>query len=111
MTQTASTLAERKFVIGLLDPKLAPRIAPAASKMRALLAESDWVGHDELLDAGLNASDLAPQTVKNVIRKAVAVGFVELAGSYVAGAKRRPTRDTRRYKLIDWPSEIVEEKS
>lgn len=94
----------REFLINSLNAEKAPRIAPAARAIRALLAESSgWHRYAEVVAVGVRASDLAVKTVDNLLRTAVFAGLIERRGEYERGFRGRPAVDMRAYRLIDWP--------
>lgn len=110
MTSDAEFIAQRRsvddraFLIRSTDPEVAPRIAPAVNGIRSLLADGRWHRHDAVVAAGLRASDLAVQTVDNVLRRAMKVGMVERRGEYVSAYRARKASDTREWRLSSWPA-------
>lgn len=96
---------ERTYLVGSLDPEIAPRMAPAAQAMRALLAEArpgERITQAALVARGARSSDLAVRTIENLISRLVRAGFI---AQY--GASTRPGRhtrgDARSYRLVEWP--------
>lgn len=54
---------------------LGPRQHIALDAIRDLLNDGRWHTHHELLTTGLNASDLTPKTVEELIRRAWRAGL------------------------------------
>lgn len=99
MRQDTAT-SVREFILGAHDPQTAPRLAPALGALRDRLDDGAWHSHAELRSLALESSDLAPDTIKSLISRALKAGMIERQGTYKAGRK---ARDGREYRLANWP--------
>lgn len=99
---------DRLFMAKAVDPEFAPRNAPMVSAMRDALSPARWTKHASVLAAGLSASDTSAKTADNMLRKAVAAGFVERRGEYqreyIKRSRKWKVTDTRQYRLREWPT-------
>jgi len=108
--ETEPFAAERKFALNTMNPDKAPRMAPVIQAIRRRLASrpGEWVSHDDLTTSARVAGDLAEQTITNRIAVMVKIGMIEKRGGYQRWFDRRVSRmvakDTRAYRLGDWPS-------
>ena len=94
---------ERRYLIAVLDPEKAPRLAPATNAIRDLLADGEWHGHRRLLAAAIRAEpSLAVGTMNNYLRRLASAGLVERRGRYLPNGPHGAV-DWREYQLIDWP--------
>jgi len=89
----------RKYLVGMLDPSVAPRLAPAMRAVRALLADGRWHEYKTLADCALGASDVKYETIRGTLGTLVREGMVEKRGEYAYGTHE----DHREYRLADWP--------
>lgn len=104
LLQDRARADERQFLINSLNPEKAPRIAPAASGLLLLLADQRWHSFTETVAAGARpAPDLAIRTITNLLSRAVRAGMIEKRGEYTRKQGHKPARDTREYRLIEWP--------
>lgn len=101
---------DRKFLINALDHTKAPRIAPAANAIRSLLADGEWHTIEAVIAEGVRSSDLSVKTIDNLLRRAKNVGIVERSGEFKRAWGGRSASDTRKFRLVSWPTEIAEEK-
>lgn len=78
-----------------LDPQVAPRMAGPLAVGLDLLAQREWVAHQELAQEMLRVGDLAEKTVETRIQSWTRVGWVE------ATQGKRPR--SRSYRLVRDP--------
>lgn len=106
-------LAERRkvdqaeYLVSILSPENAPRMAAAANAIRDLLLADPargWVAWNSVVVAGLKAAPtLAVKTVDGLVRTGIAVGFLERTGVYQRNGRGRKATDTRALRLVSWP--------
>jgi hypothetical protein len=122
MTQDARTDAqliaarrredERRYLLSVTDPKLAPKLAPGMQALRSRLIEQGSLSWESAVATALRHSDLAVKTVDVMLRKLLMVGFLTKSGEYSRTYNRRTKNwvvtDTRTVRLVDWPEAKTE---
>lgn len=117
MTQDARTDAqliadrrredERRYLLSITDPTMAPRLAPGMQALRAELAARGSLSWEAALATVLRNSDMAVKTADGMLRKLILGEFLTKSGEYSRTYNRRSKRwtvsDTRAVHLIDWP--------
>lgn len=101
------------YLINMLDPAKAPRLAVAANALRdRLLADPGWHPLNAAIATMLRVSDVAVKSADGVIRQLVSAGMVERRGEYRRAYSRQSRRwvvsDTREIRLTGWPRSEVD---
>jgi hypothetical protein len=95
----------RRFLIGATDPTRAPILGPALIAVRALLLDGQWHTYAQVVGAALRASpDVSVSTMASKLWELHKSGIVERRGDYISSRKHVGERDSREYRLVDWPA-------
>lgn len=92
----AEALARRStFLDDMFDPKIAPRLAPAARAMALALEDREWHSRSVIVSIGVQQSDVKHKTANGIIATLILAGRAETA--------QLPTHQVIRL-VTKWPS-------
>ncbi len=98
---------ERRYLLTITDPTVAPRLAAGMQALRAELLDRGSLGWEAAVATVLRNSDVAVKTADLMLRKLIMGEFLTKSGEYSRTYNRRTKKwivsDTRAVHLVDWP--------